>query len=58
MLTRFFEGPPLGNFCLKTLPLSRNSGLTERKRPGREEVFMNSVENVSPANHIHCISLV
>jgi len=36
MLTRFFEGPPLGNFCLKTSPLSRNSGLAQRNRAGRE----------------------
>ena len=39
MLTSFFEGPPLGNFCLKTSPLSRNSSLVERKRPGREGVL-------------------
>jgi len=58
MLTRFFEGPPLGNFCFKTSPLSRNSGLVERKRPGREEVLWTFVDNISPANHIDCISLV
>jgi len=38
MLTLFFEGPTLENFCLKTSPLPRNSGLAEMKRQGREEV--------------------
>ena len=58
MLTRFFEGPPLRNFCLKISPLSRNSFLAERKRPGREEVLCTCIENISPANHIDYISLV
>ena len=39
-------------------PLSRNSSLAERKRPGREEVLWACVENISPTNHIDCISLV
>jgi len=47
-----------GKFCLETSPLSRNSGLSEGMRPGREEVLWTSVNNISPANHIDCISLV
>jgi len=57
MLTRFFERPPPGNFCLKTSPLSRNSGLAKRMRPGREGVLWTCVEKISHANHIDCISL-
>jgi len=58
MLTSFFEGPPLGNLFLKISPLSRNSCIAERRRPGREEVLWTCIENISPANHINCISLV
>ena len=58
MLTRFYEGPPLGKFCFKISPLSRNSGLVERKRPAQEEVLWTCVDNISRANHIDCISLV
>ena len=58
MLTLFFEGPPPGNFCLKTSPLSRNSSLAQRKRPGREGLLWTCVEKVSPTNHVDCISLV
>jgi len=58
MLTHLFEGPPPGNFGLKISPLSRNSCLAERKRPGWEEILCTCIENISPANHIDCISLV
>jgi len=58
MLIRFFEGPTLGNFCLKISPISRNSCLSERKRPGWEEELCTCIENISPANHIECISVV
>ena len=42
VLTRFFEGPTLGNFCLKISPLSRNSAVSERYRPGREGLYENA----------------
>ena len=38
--------------------ISRNSSLSERKRHGGEEVWWTCVDNISPANHINCISLV
>jgi len=58
MLTRLFEGPIPGKFCLKTSPLSRNSGVVEWKRSGREGVLWTCVEKNSPANRIDWISLV
>ena len=59
MLTRFFEGPPLGNkFLLENLTPFEKFQSSGKKRPGREGVLWTCVENISPANHIDCISFV
>jgi len=58
MLTCFFEGPLPGNFGFKISPLSRNSAVEERNRPGQEGVAWTRVEKISPANHLDCFSLV
>jgi len=49
----FLRGHLWENFVWKSHPFP-----SERNRPGREEVIWTCVENISPANHIDCISLV
>ena len=59
MLSQFFEGQLANSAksCLKNSPLSKNSGQTERKRPGRGGGNLEKRRKGSPANYITYIKI-
>jgi len=52
ILTQFLYGLIRGKFVGKTCSFSKNSGPSERKRPGRVGLNIKKSRKDSPANHI------